>query len=80
MPLLCVGLMEFKGGGVLLLFQRGGLKNDLERRGGVILLSPPPSLLYPFPPASQDNLICRRARDGFFLAYKKPIFERTSVL
>jgi hypothetical protein len=29
------GLMEFKGGGgVLLLFQRGGLKNDFARKGG----------------------------------------------
>jgi hypothetical protein len=26
--------MEFKGGGVLLLFQRGVLKNDFSRKGG----------------------------------------------
>jgi hypothetical protein len=40
-------------GGVLLLFQRGKLKNDFARKSrGVLLLDPPPppSLLYPFPP------------------------------
>jgi hypothetical protein len=49
MPLLCEGFTEFKRGGVLLLFQRGGLKNDFARRGA-LLLNPPPSLLFPPPP------------------------------
>jgi hypothetical protein len=50
MPLLCEAFMEFKGGGVLLLFQRGGLKNDFERKGGILLSDPPLYFTRPPPP------------------------------
>jgi hypothetical protein len=35
MPLLRVGFMEFKGGGGLITFSKGGFKNDLARKRGV---------------------------------------------
>jgi hypothetical protein len=44
----CEGFMELKGGGVLLLFQRGGINNDFARKGGEVLsLNPPPFFTLP---------------------------------
>jgi hypothetical protein len=65
MPLFSEGFMEFKRGGFLLMFQRGGLKNDFARRGSFI--GPPPLFTLPAPPpASRNNSIFRSARDGIF--------------
>jgi hypothetical protein len=40
------GSWSSREGGVLLLFQRGGLKNNFARRGGGVFYQIPPSLLY----------------------------------
>jgi hypothetical protein len=80
MHLLCVGFMEFKGGGVLLLFQRGELKNIWRGRGGGILLNPPPFFTLHVSPPSRNNLSFRRARDGIFLPLKKTHLKNIRVI
>jgi hypothetical protein len=67
--LLFFGLcfLRFKGGGVLLLFQRGGLqKNSLEKGTGVSFFDPPLVVKTRFYPASRNNSIFRRAQDWIF--------------
>jgi hypothetical protein len=47
--------MEFKGGRVLLLFQRGGLHKTTLQEGGGVFLIPPPFFL-PGPPLLRERI------------------------
>jgi hypothetical protein len=65
MPLFFEGFMEFKGrGGVLLLFQRGGLKNDFARKGWYFIR--PPLFTLPPPRFAKEFDLPTCARDGLF--------------
>jgi hypothetical protein len=44
-----------EGVGVLLLFQRGGLKNDFARKGGGLLSDPPTPLYFTRPPPLRER-------------------------
>jgi hypothetical protein len=65
MPLFFEGFMEFKGGGGLITFLRGGPKNDFAGKGG-LSSEPPPLFTLSVIPALPKNSIFRRARDGLF--------------
>jgi hypothetical protein len=63
-------------GGIITFSKRGTIKAILQG-GGVLFWIQTPSFLYPPPPASRNNLIFRRARDGIFNLKKSP-FENQS--